>query len=467
MEQSEAVTRLMHARLTTLLALLAVVDAAFVVWCSAKVLDAGPSVFLLFGFEFLLLGVALATTALRYVLLAVDARLDGAWAAKFTYLFYLELVSEIVKLVVYLVFFLLIFTYYGMPLHIVRDLWVSAKTLQRRIASYLRYRQITRNLNERFPTPTAEELAATDRTCIICREEMTPASCKTLPCAHIFHIDCLKMWLQRQQTCPTCRATIPTGPRPQTPPPVPPPAQAQAQVQAPAQAPAPAAVAQAQAPVGHVPQAPAQAPAPAHAHAHAHGHAPAAPAAVPHHHAAFQPAAAGHPAGFPQVNPFMSPLMYNPFGFGMAGAYGVAPPHAPAMDPAAIQRQLDQLHAQLAALQAAAGPYSGAPATPATPTLTPVPMPAPAAATTPAVTPAAPTASAPAPPPTPAPAPAAPTSASNPAPASEEELEDKAPVPEERAIPPAPMTEAERRREELRQRYARIYGSNGDEAKAE
>ena len=42
-------------------------------------------------------------TSLRYVLYAVDSRMDGAWTNKFTYLFYLELVSEVVKLVVYLV----------------------------------------------------------------------------------------------------------------------------------------------------------------------------------------------------------------------------------------------------------------------------------------------------------------------------------------------------------------------------
>lgn len=44
---------------------------------------------------------------LRYVLYVVDSRMDGNWNNKFTYLFYLELVSEIVKLVIYLVRWLL------------------------------------------------------------------------------------------------------------------------------------------------------------------------------------------------------------------------------------------------------------------------------------------------------------------------------------------------------------------------
>ena len=37
-------------------------------------------------------------------------------------------------------------------------------------------------------------------------QEMTSA--KKLPCGHIFHLECLRSWLLRQQTCPTCRIDI-------------------------------------------------------------------------------------------------------------------------------------------------------------------------------------------------------------------------------------------------------------------
>lgn len=47
--------------------------------------------------------MTIVATFLRYVLYVVDSRMDGAWTNKFTYLFYLELVSEVTKLVVYLV----------------------------------------------------------------------------------------------------------------------------------------------------------------------------------------------------------------------------------------------------------------------------------------------------------------------------------------------------------------------------
>jgi hypothetical protein len=32
---------------------------------------------------------------------------------------------------------------------------------------------------------------------------------KKLPCNHLFHFHCLRTWLERQQSCPTCRADIP------------------------------------------------------------------------------------------------------------------------------------------------------------------------------------------------------------------------------------------------------------------
>jgi len=76
-------------------------------------------------------------------------------------------------------------------------------------------------MDQRYPNATEEEMTAmSDRTCIICREEMllqrpgTPAAegpnmtPKKLPCGHIFHFYCLRSWLERQQSCPTCRRTV-------------------------------------------------------------------------------------------------------------------------------------------------------------------------------------------------------------------------------------------------------------------
>lgn len=128
---------------------------------------------------------------------------------------------DFLKLVTYLTFFLLVLTFYGLPLNIVRDVYMTARSFINRCRDLVRYRTATRNMDERYPNASEAELSQmSDRTCIICREEMvfrTPATQPTtertqsgvndtpkkLPCGHVFHFHCLRSWLERQQSCPT------------------------------------------------------------------------------------------------------------------------------------------------------------------------------------------------------------------------------------------------------------------------
>lgn len=126
---------------------------------------------------------------------------------------------------------------------------MTGRSFFSRIRDLVRYRAATKNMDQRYPNATPEELGRTDGTCIICREEMvihganptapnvnpqansstqpqpqpqanarpttaSPPSSglnetpKKLPCGHIFHFYCLRSWLERQQSCPTCRRTV-------------------------------------------------------------------------------------------------------------------------------------------------------------------------------------------------------------------------------------------------------------------
>ncbi|CAN0094711.1 unnamed protein product, partial [Ectocarpus sp. 13 AM-2016] len=117
---------------------------------------------------------------------------------------------QVFKFSFYVIFFGVMFSLYGVPpLNLIRDVYMSFERLQRRLqAFYSRYRQLANTMDERFPDATEEELAECEHTCIICRDTMDAG--KKLPCGHIFHFQCLRMWLQQQQACPTCRANIPT-----------------------------------------------------------------------------------------------------------------------------------------------------------------------------------------------------------------------------------------------------------------
>lgn len=47
------------------------------------------------------------------------------------------------------------------------------------------------------------------KVCTVCQEDFKIGEMvKELPCEHYFHDDCIKPWLQSQNTCPMCRATI-------------------------------------------------------------------------------------------------------------------------------------------------------------------------------------------------------------------------------------------------------------------
>jgi len=80
--------------------------------------------------------------------------------------------ADFVKLVLYLMFTYVIVKHYGLPLHIIRDLYFTLRSFATRLVEMIQYRRATYNMNERYPDATEAELAATDRTCIICREDM-------------------------------------------------------------------------------------------------------------------------------------------------------------------------------------------------------------------------------------------------------------------------------------------------------
>ncbi|KAG4028272.1 hypothetical protein MFRU_023g01070 [Monilinia fructicola] len=158
----------------------------------------------------------------------MDIEVPG-WEAKGQWVLTLDLITDFMKLSIYSSFFFILFTFYGLPIHIMRDLFVTARSFIKRLTAFLRYRRATHDMNSRYEDATVEDIQRED-TCIICREEMRPWSVtnppvpagaqprpgtvnertrpKKLPCGHILHLGCLKSWLERQQVCPTCRNPV-------------------------------------------------------------------------------------------------------------------------------------------------------------------------------------------------------------------------------------------------------------------
>ncbi|CAH0018295.1 unnamed protein product [Clonostachys rhizophaga] len=146
----------------------------------------------------------------------MDIEVPG-WASKGEWVLWLDLITDMIKLGIYVAFFFMLLMFYGLPIHIIRDLFMTSRDFLKRLTALLRYRRAIQEMN-RYPDATEEELAQ-ENTCIICREEMRPwdpentgavdrTRPKKLPCGHTLHLGCLKSWLERQQVCPTCRSPV-------------------------------------------------------------------------------------------------------------------------------------------------------------------------------------------------------------------------------------------------------------------
>eukprot|EP00981_Chlorochromonas_danica_P008539 scaffold2208_cov170-Ochromonas_danica.AAC.23 len=212
MEQIAPVPTFTQVRMGALLANLLLVDALGVAFAVSRIMENGKSVLILFGFEFGLLLVYAFNLTIRFVIQLVDNWMVNGLQSRGLLIMLVDMLCDVIKLMTYVAFFGLVWLNYGLPFHLIRDLWSTFFSFQRKFVGFIKYLKLSRNLDNRFPDATAEEVANAGH-CLVCREEMDRG--KKLPCGHVFHLDCLRLWLQHQQTCPLCRAEIPTTPQQQ------------------------------------------------------------------------------------------------------------------------------------------------------------------------------------------------------------------------------------------------------------
>ncbi|KAM7274308.1 hypothetical protein ACFE04_028972 [Oxalis oulophora] len=83
----------------------------------------------------------------------------------------------------------------------------------KRIKGFIKLRRALGALHAALPDATTDELRAYDDECAICREPMAKA--KRLHCNHLFHLACLRSWLDQGlnevYSCPTCRKPMFVG----------------------------------------------------------------------------------------------------------------------------------------------------------------------------------------------------------------------------------------------------------------
>jgi E3 ubiquitin-protein ligase synoviolin len=194
--------RSQHTRLFVFLLLLMTVDVVMSIVYTSHLLSFGFSVRLLLALEFLVMAVSCGTTTIKLCFHVVDGYYQHRWENKGKFRFYLEIAHDLLHCTLYIVFFGLLLAFYGIPLHLTRELYLTLRSFKKTVEDFLRYRKLTACLDTRFADATPEEMQR-DPQCIICYDDMVN-SAKKLSCGHIFHKHCLKSWMERNNKCPLC-----------------------------------------------------------------------------------------------------------------------------------------------------------------------------------------------------------------------------------------------------------------------
>lgn len=172
MERSPVIGLLFHVRILTLLMLLAHADFYFIHHAYQFTASKGPSVQLVFGFEYSILIIMIVNILIKYVLHAIDSRWEAPWESKAAVLLYTELAINFLKVLLYIGFVAVMVRIYTLPLFAFRPMYETMRSFKKAYNDVVLSRRAIRNMNTLYPDATPAELAAADNECIICREEM-------------------------------------------------------------------------------------------------------------------------------------------------------------------------------------------------------------------------------------------------------------------------------------------------------
>lgn len=245
-QDSTRIANLIFTRFSLNLILLAVADYHIVSHCVSNSLSnsfgASTSVHLMIGMEFTMLLIDLLNLFLHASLSFYefyrsqasnvldnenivnngdddddDSQFTGL-EGKFMYERIIDIFTRFLKAVIHT----LMLIPFRMPIMLIKDVLWDFLTLYQNVTSLWKIWRNNKQLDDKLPTMTHEELQQIDNICIVCMDELLPESetqhhhskidakykPKRLPCGHVLHLYCLKNWMERSQTCPICRLAV-------------------------------------------------------------------------------------------------------------------------------------------------------------------------------------------------------------------------------------------------------------------
>jgi len=105
-------------------------------------------------FEYGILALATTASLVRYGLYRYGLRVEGgrnarAWHGRGDAEFVVDALQDSVRFAFYVGFAGVVMQFYGVPLNVIRELWVSYIRLKEKVELWVRYRSITGNLQNR------------------------------------------------------------------------------------------------------------------------------------------------------------------------------------------------------------------------------------------------------------------------------------------------------------------------------
>lgn len=127
-----------HIRLVILMISLFTIDLTLAFRCGAKAL-AEPSMMILFAFDYTILLIAIVGHVIKYGLNCYDLSQEDQWEKKGAIVLYLDFFVDILSLLVYFGFFISLMSNYGLPLHLVRQIYVTFTSFWKRVLLLSRF----------------------------------------------------------------------------------------------------------------------------------------------------------------------------------------------------------------------------------------------------------------------------------------------------------------------------------------
>ncbi|KAF9933840.1 hypothetical protein FBU30_004236 [Linnemannia zychae] len=196
-----------HVKILTMLTMILVSTIAWFVFC----ISVFRSMLLLLSFECFTLFLDTVQTLVKYAIHLGDLSRQGPCESRRMIQYYTEFSTDTMILVTTLGHYLHIMYLHGISFTLIDAvLFLNMRSvfnnLRKKLAGHHAYRQALKNMQALYPSATEKELADYSDDCAICRDSMTSA--KVLPCGHIFHLFCIRSWLEHHSSCPTCRRSL-------------------------------------------------------------------------------------------------------------------------------------------------------------------------------------------------------------------------------------------------------------------